>query len=66
MAIWLNKGEQDGTQASCVCDSSADVVNLPTFAQKHHLKVGSTCLVIEGEGGAEIRKLNSEGEWKKI
>ena len=47
MAIWLNKGEQDGTQASGGMDGVSDVANLETFAQQHHLKMGSQFLCID-------------------
>lgn len=60
MAIWLNKGEKDGTQASLGCDNTADLVNLPQFAEKHHLKVGSDCFC---QSDYTVHFMNSDKSW---
>lgn len=63
MAIWLNKGEKDGTQASGGCDGASDVPNLEAFAQAHHLKVGSDFLCIDTSA---LYMMKSDGTFKKL
>lgn len=63
MAIWLNKGEKDGTQAGGGCDGVSDVANLETFAQEHHLKVGSNFLCIDT---SDVYMMKSDGTFKKL
>lgn len=60
MAIWLNKGEKDGTQASVSCDTTADLANLPTYAEQHHLKVGSDCFC---QSDYSVHFMNSDRTW---
>ena len=61
MAIWLNQGEHDGTQASGGMDGASDATNLEAFAQAHHLKVGSTFLSIDE---SKIYMMKSDGSFK--
>ena len=63
MAIWLNAGEKDGTQASGGCDGTSDVSNLATFAEEHHLKVGSTFLNVDESA---VYMMKSDGSFKKL
>lgn len=63
MAIWLNKGEQDGTQASGGMDGANDVPNLESFAQQHHLKAGSQFLCIDT---SEVYMMKSDGTFKSV
>ena len=60
MAIWINAGYHDGQQASLGCDSTADLPNLPQFAQEHHLKVGSDCFC---QSDYSAHFINSDGSW---
>ena len=63
MAIWLNQGEKDGTQASGGCDSTSDVTNLASYAQTHHLKVGSYFLCIDD---GKVYMQHSDGSYSKV
>lgn len=58
--IWLNQGEQNGTQASLGCDSTSDLANLPAFAEEHSLKVGSNCFC---QSDYTVHFMNSDKSW---
>ena len=58
--IWLNKGEQNGTQAGCGCDSTSDLPNLPAFAEEHKLKMGSSCFC---QSDNSVHFMNSDKTW---
>lgn len=63
MAIFpLGKNEMDGV-ANLACDGTADVANLPAYAQANRLKPGSSCMCIDN-GNAYMMK--SDGTWKNI
>ena len=60
MAIWFDKYEQNGTQASIRCDSTEDLPNLREFATEHSLKVGSDCFC---QSDYTVHFMNSDGSW---
>ena len=45
------------------CDEVADVNDLPTFAEEHDLKPGSTCLCV---GNSSVYQMKSDGTWKML
>jgi len=57
--ITSQRGEVEAYVMELVCDTEADVSNLPT----ENCEAGSSCLVIES---SNVYILNSEKEWKKI
>ena len=63
MAIWFAPGSHQGIQAELRADSSADVADLPAFADANFLKPGSSCLVI---GASELYMMDSENNWKQM
>ena len=58
--IWINAGYHDGMQASCGCDSTEDLADLPQFAEVHHLKVGSDCFC---QSDYSVHFMNSDRTW---
>lgn len=64
----ITKKTYKGTPLDCqqefVCDTRADVDNLPTqFTDKDKCPTGSTALVIDD---SSVWMLNSEGVWKEL
>lgn len=64
----ITKKTYKGTPLDCqqefVCDTRADVDNLPTqFTDKDKCPTGSTALVISD---SSVWMLNSEGVWKEL
>ncbi|MBQ7821311.1 MAG: hypothetical protein IJ391_03410 [Clostridia bacterium] len=58
------KGTPLDCQQEFVCDTRADVDNLPTqFTEKDKCPTGSTALVIDD---SSVWMLNSEGVWKEL
>lgn len=51
-----------------VCDSRADVANLPTQTTKpEDAPMGATAIIIDDNGnGAAVVSLNSDGQWKDL
>ena len=63
MAIFATaQNDMDGV-ASLACDGTADIANLPAYAQSSKLKPGSSCLVIDT---GELYMMKSNGTWKKL
>ena len=57
--ITSQSGETEAYVTEMICDTEADVANLPTS----NCEPGSTCLCIET---SSVYILNSERVWKKI
>ena len=63
MAIFaMGQNEMDGV-GNLGCDSTADLENLPAFAESNRLKPGSTCMCIET---SEVYAMKSDGSWKAL
>lgn len=45
------------------CDTASDKTDLPTFAEEHDLKPGSTCLVKQT---SDVLMMGSDGSWDAI
>lgn len=45
------------------CDATADVANLPTYADSNRLKEGTTCLCAET---SDVYYMKSDRTWKKL
>lgn len=58
----MGQNNMDGV-GNLGCDTAADVVNLPTFAESNRLKPGSTCLCI---ATSDVYAMQSDGTWKKL
>lgn len=51
----------DGKQvAELTCDNATDVSNLPTYATRNNLAMGSTCLCI---ATSDVYAMKSDGTW---
>lgn len=61
--IWYADDQHAGMQCELRADGSADVANLPQFAQAQKLKPGSTCLIIDT---SEVYMMKSDGQWKAL
>lgn len=61
--IWFAEGSSQGNQAECRADNASDVAKLPDFAERNHLKPGSTCLIIDT---SEVYMMDSQGNWKPL
>ena len=53
---------KSGAIADFFCDGSADVADLPQFAEEHNLSMGSSCYCIDT---GELYIMRSDGTWKK-
>lgn len=61
------KGTPLDCQQEFVCDTRADVDNLPTqFTEKDKCPTGSTAFVIGNNGDSSVWMLNSEGVWVEL
>lgn len=49
--------------AELTCDSTADVANLPEYAEKYKLGLGSTCLCISN---STVYAMKSDKTWKAL
>lgn len=49
--------------ASLACDTTADLADLPTFAQQIKCEMGSTCLCIQD---SSVRMMKSDGTWEVL
>lgn len=45
------------------CDGTADIANLPAFAEENDLKPGSTCMCVDE---AAVYQMKSDKTWKKL
>lgn len=62
MAIYGNE-IKNGKVNDIFCDTASDVSDLPTFAEEHDLKPGSSCLCV---GNSSVYQMCSDGTWKAI
>lgn len=65
MAIALISQEWCGHHyaAELQCDGTADVADLPEYAEKYNLGLGSTCLVVDT---SDVYAMKSDGTWKAL
>ena len=63
MAIFvLGQNAMDGV-GNLGCDTTADVANLPEFAESNRLKPGSTCMCV---ATSDVYMMKSDKTWKTI
>lgn len=49
--------------AEMQCDDTTDVANLPEFAKKYKIGLGSNCLCVSN---SEVYSCKSDGTWKAL
>ena len=63
MAIYaMGQNSMDGV-GNLGCDTTADVANLPAYADSNNLKPGSTCLC---KATSDVYMMGSDGSWDPI
>ena len=58
----LGQNQMDGV-GNLGCDTTADVPNLPAYAESNRLKAGSTCLCKQT---SDVYMMGSDGSWDPI